>query len=84
MSTEQQDVTHIFNLLGQLKGNINLTSDAIHFLKEQFTNWCQMRNVDGTLLEFSIQQTTESYNKDDSPKFDEEILDNGIDGLFNE
>jgi hypothetical protein len=83
VSIEQQDVTHTFNLLGQLKGNKNLTSDAITFLQEQFTKWCQMRNVDGTLFEFPMQQTTESSNKNDFSRFEEDIL-NEIDGLLNE
>jgi len=84
MSTEQQDVTHTFNLLGELKGNINLTSDAITFLEEQFTRWCRMQNVDGALFEIPMQQTIESSNKDDSSRFNEEILINEIDELFNE
>jgi hypothetical protein len=84
MSTEQQDVTHTFNLSGELKGNKNLTSDAIAFLEEQFTKWCRMRNVDGALFEIPMQQTRESSNKNDSSRFNEEILINEIDELFNE
>jgi hypothetical protein len=46
---------YIFDLSGQITGNRDLTGDAIAFLQEQFTRWCSMQTVQGSLTRYSIE-----------------------------
>ena len=42
-----------FCVSAQFLGNSDLTTDAIAFLHDQFNHWCRIRNVQGSLSEFS-------------------------------
>jgi hypothetical protein len=54
-SNGQQNILYTFDLSGQLTSHEDLTADAIAFLQEQLTHWCTLRNIQGSITRYSLE-----------------------------